>query len=179
VPVAASSGNASPALKRVNQLDCSQYASQDECTLWAYSACSAAAITEVINSYGYHFRITDILQQELAAKAVTTRLSLLDDQGIQRTAALFGFTTDWGYRRSYDRVVALANKGTPVIVSWPPARYDGGHLVVITGGDSTSVKLADSSRYDRTSLSRTQFMKWWAGFSAILKPGAYSFIGKP
>jgi hypothetical protein len=178
-PVLPLSGNTSLALKRINQLGCGQYASADECSLWAYSACSTAAMTEVINSYGYHFRITDILQQEVAAKAITPQLGLVDDQGIQRTAMLFGFTTDWGYTRSYEQVIALANAGTPVIVSWPPARYDGGHLVVVTSGDRTSVKLADSSRYNRTSLSRAQFMKWWAGFSAVLKPGAYSFIGKP
>lgn len=179
LPVVSSSGNASLALKRINQLDCGQYAGQDECALWAYSACSTAAITEVINAYGYHYRVTDILQQEVAVKAITPQLGLVDDQGIQRTAALFGFTTYWGYTRSYDQVVALANKGTPVIVSWPPARYDGGHLVVVTGGGRSSVKLADSSRYDRTNLARTQFMKWWTGFSAILKPGPFSFIGKP
>jgi Peptidase C39 family len=178
-PAVSPSGNASLALKRINQLDCGQYASAYECNIWAYSACSTAAITEVFDAYGYHYRITDILQQEVAAQAITPALGLVNDQGIQRTAARFGFTTDWGYARSYRQVVALANAGTPVIVSWPPARYDGGHLVVITGGNDTSVRLADSSRYDRTSLSRTQFMKWWAGFSAVLKPGAYSFIGKP
>jgi hypothetical protein len=178
-PVVSSSGTASLALKRINQLDCGQYTGPSECALWAYSACSTAAITEVINSYGYHYRITDILQQEVAAQAITPALGLVDDQGIGRTAARFGFTTDWGYSRSYDQVVALANAGTPVMVSWPPARYDGGHLVVVTGGDSTSVQLADSSRYDRTNLSHTQFMKWWAGFSAVLKPGPFSFIGKP
>ena len=180
VPVVASSGNASPSVKRINQLDCSQYASQSECATWAYSACSTAAITEVINSYGYHFRLTDILQQEVAANAITPQLGLLDDQGIQRTATTrFGFTTDWGYNLTLDQMIATANAGTPVIVSWPPARYDGGHLVVVTGGNSTSVKLADSSRYNRTSLSRTQFTAWWAGFSAILKPGPFSFISKP
>ena len=174
-----SQGNASQRLVRISQLDCGQYASQSECNTWAYSACSTAAMTEVINSYGYHFRITDMLQQELMAKAITPQLGLLDDQGVQRTAARFGFTTDWGSMRSLDQVIATANAGTPVIVSWPPAKYLRGHLVVVTGGDGTSVKLADSSRSNRTSLSRTQFMQWWAGFSAILKPGAYSFIGKP
>jgi hypothetical protein len=178
-PVVSLSGNASLALKRINQLDCGQYASADECNIWAYSACSTAAITEVINSYGYHFRITDILQQEVEAQAITPTLGLVDDQGIRHTAACFGFTTDWRYTRSYGQVVALANAGTPVIVSWPPARYDGGHLVVVTGGDSTSVRLADSSRYDRTNLSHTQFMQGWTGFSAVLKPGPFSFIGKP
>ena len=179
-PGVTSNGNASLALKRINQLDCGQYASADECSLWAHSACSTAAITEVINAYGYHFRITDTLQQEVAADAIAPQLGLLDDRGIQRTAAArFGFTTDWGYTRSLDQVIATANAGTPVIVSWPPARYDGGHLLVVTGGDSTAVRLADSSRYNRTSLSRAQFMHWWAGFSAILRPGPFSFIGKP
>lgn len=174
-----SHGNASQRLVRLSQLDCSQYASQSECTTWAYSACSTAAITEVINSYGYHFRITDILQQETATNAITPQNGLLDDQGIERTAQRFGFTTDWGYTSTLDQVIATANTGTPVIVGWPPAKYDGGHLVVVTGGDSTSVKLADSSRYNRQTLSRTQFLRWWAGYSAILKPGAYSFIGEP
>jgi hypothetical protein len=178
-PVVSSSGNASLVLKRIDQLDCGQYAGPSECALWAYSACSTAAITEVIDAYGYHYRITDVLQQEVAAQAITPAQGLVDDPGIGRTAARFGFTTDWGYTRSYDQVVALANAGTPVMVSWPPARYAGGHLVVITGGNSTSVKLADSSSYDRTKLSRAQFMQWWAGFSAVLKPGAYSFIGSP
>jgi hypothetical protein len=171
--------NAAQNLKRVNQLDCGQYASQSECDTWAYSACSTAAITEVIDAYGYSYRITDILQQEVAAKAITPQLGLLDDQGVRRTAARLGFTTDWGYTRTLDQVIATANKGTPVIVGWPPAKYDGGHLVVVIGGDSSSVKLADSSRYNRQVLSRAQFLKWWAGYSAILKPGEYSFVGKP
>ena len=179
VPVVASSGNASRALQRVNQLDCGQYASGSECATWAYSACSTAAITEVINSYGYHFQITAILQQEVAANAITPQNGLLDDQGIQRTAARFGFSTSWGYSLSLDQVIASANAGIPVIVAWPPAKYDGGHLVVVIGGDSTSVRLADSSRYNRQMLSRAQFLNWWAGYSAILKPGPFSFVGKP
>jgi hypothetical protein len=179
IPVIGKGLNAAQNLKRVNQLDCGQYASASECTLWAYSACSTTAMTEVINAYGYHYRITDVLRQEVAVNAITPQDGLLDDQGIERTAARFGFTTTWGDNLSLDQVIALANKGTPVIVGWPPAKYDGGHLVVVIGGDSTSVKLADSSRYNREVLSRAQFLKWWAGYSAVLSPGAYSFIGKP
>lgn len=171
--------NAARSLLRINQLDCGQYASDSECATWAESACSAAALTEVIDAYGYHYRITNILQQEVAAKAITPQQGLLDDQGIARTAARFGFTTDWGYERTLDQVIALANTGTPVIVSWPPSRYPPGHLVVVIGGDRSTVKLADSSRYNLQVLSRAQFLQWWAGYSAIVKPGAYSFIGRP
>src|SRR2546430_7610297 len=53
----------------------------------------------------------------------------------------------------------IANQGRPVIVSFPPDRYAGGHLVVITGGNSSIVKLADSSLWNRQSLSRAQFLR--------------------
>lgn len=171
--------DASAALSRISQLDCAQYASSSECSAWAYSACSAAAMTEVIDSYGFHYRITDILRQEVAAGAITPAQGLLDDQGIERTVARFGFTTDWGYHRSLDQIIQVANQGTPVIVAWPPAKYPGGHLVVVVGGTATMVRIADSSRYDRTTIARAQFLDWWAGYSAIIHPGPYTMVGKP
>ena len=52
---------ASQALVRLSQLDPAQYNSMGDYNLWAYSACSTAAMTEVINSYGHHYRIADVL----------------------------------------------------------------------------------------------------------------------
>jgi hypothetical protein len=155
---------------RINQLDCAQYASQSECDSWAYSACSTAAMVEVMNSYGRAYRIHDVLAVQARIGAITPTLGLVEDAGIAATAAQFGFKTSWGYQLSLDRIIQLANQGEPVIVGWPPARYDGGHLVVVTGGDSQTVAIADSSRFDRHSLSRSQFMDWWAGFSAAVTP---------
>ena len=157
-------------LVRLSQLDPAQYSSSQEYNLWAYSACSSAAMTEVINAYGHHYRITDILKVEAQLKEITPELGLLEDIGIQRTVAKFGFKTSWGYKLTLDQIISIANKGTPVIVSWPPARYAGGHLVVVTGGNSNTVNLADSSIFNRHSLSRSQFLKWWGGFSAIVTP---------
>ncbi len=161
---------ASQNLVRISQLDPAQYNSTADFDLWAYSACSTAAMTEVINSYGHHYRIADILKVEASLNEITPALGLVEDIGVARTMAKFGFKTDWGYRLSYDQVVATANQGEPVIVAWPPALYDGGHLVVVIGGNSQTVILADSSLYDRHTLSRAQFMKWWAGFSAVATP---------
>lgn len=161
---------ASQNLVRLGQLDPGQYNSTADYNQWGYSACSAAAITEVINSYGHHYRIADILKVEAALGEITPALGLVEDVGVARTMAKFGFNTNWGYKLSYDQVIAAANRGQPVIVSWPPARYDGGHIVVVTGGNSQTVLLADSSLYNRHSLSRAQFMKWWAGFSAVATP---------
>ena len=127
-------------------------------------------MAEVINAYGHHFRVTDILKVEASMNEITPSLGLVEDIGVARTMAKFGFKTTWGYTLSYDQVVATANQGEPVIVAWPPSHYDGGHVLVVVGGNSQNILLADSSRYDRHSLTRTQFMKWWAGFSAVATP---------
>jgi predicted double-glycine peptidase len=170
VPPAIQQSNASAALVRINQLAASQYASQADATTWSYSACSAAALTEVMNAYGFAYRIADILHVEAQIGAITPSQGLTTEAGIAATAKLFGFTTKWGHNLSLDQVIATANAGQPVIVSWPPQTYDGGHIVVVTGGTASTVYLADSSKYDRPSVSRTQFATWWRGFSAILTP---------
>ena len=161
---------ASRSLLRLSQLDPAQYNSTAEYNNWAYSACSAAALTEVINSYGHHYRVTDILKVESQIGEITPQEGLLEDVGIQRTAARFNFSTAWGHNLSLNNIIGIANHGRPVIVSFPPDHYAGGHLLVVIGGNSNYVYLADSSLYNRHSLTRAQFMNWWEGFSAILAP---------
>ncbi|HYT27953.1 MAG TPA: hypothetical protein VEL72_02970 [Ktedonobacteraceae bacterium] len=160
----------SQSLVRISQLDPAQYNSPQDFNTWAYSACSTASMTEVINAYGHHYRIADILKVEASLHEITPALGLVEDVGIQRTAARFGFKTSWGYKLSLDQIIATANYGTPIIVGFPPQKYAGGHLLVVLGGNSSVVFLADSSLYNHTSLTRAQFLKWWGGFSAILSP---------
>lgn len=162
--------NASKALVRISQLDESEYASPAEYNTWAYSACSAAAMTEILNAYGYHYRITDVLKVESRLGEITPQLGLVENVGIARTAAQFGFQTDWGNNWTLDQVISIANLGRPVMVGWPPQRYDGGHIVVVTGGDANTVSLADTSLWNRRSVSRSQFLQWWGGFAAVMMP---------
>jgi hypothetical protein len=162
--------NVSRQLVRISQLDSAQYNSQSEWSSWAYSACSTASMTEVFDAYGRNFRITDVLKVEAQIGAITPQLGLLDPSGIQQTAAQFGFKTDWGNSWTLDRVINTANTGKPVIVSFPPDRYAGGHLLVVTGGDSNNVYLADSSLWNRRMLTRGQFLQWWAGYAAVVTP---------
>lgn len=157
-------------IMRIDQLDPAQYNSAQDYSLWAYSACSTAAMAEVANFYGHHYRIADILKVQASLGEITPKLGLVEDAGIARSMAKFGFTTMWGYRWTLDQVIQLANRGTPVIVGWPPSRYDGGHLVVVTSGTSSTISIADSSRFNRRILTRAQFMQWWAGFVAIVTP---------
>jgi hypothetical protein len=162
--------NASQQLMRISQLDPAQYNSPAEYTTWAYSACSAASMTEVFNAYGHHYRVTDILNVEAQIGEITPAQGLLRPEGIEHTAAQFGFKTTWGNAWSLDQVIEAANRGNPVIVSFPPDRYDGGHILVVTGGNGTTVYLADSSGWNRRSLSSAQFLQWWEGFAAVVTP---------
>jgi ABC-type bacteriocin/lantibiotic exporter with double-glycine peptidase domain len=162
--------NASQQLVRISQLDPAQYNSPEEYNTWAYSACSAASMTEVFNAYGHHYRVTDILNVEAQIGEITPELGLLRPEGVEHTAAQFGFKTTWGNAWSLDQVIETANRGNPVIVSFPPDRYDGGHILVVTGGNGTTVYLADTSGWNRHSLSSAQFLQWWEGFAAVVTP---------
>jgi hypothetical protein len=157
-------------LVRIGQLDPGQYASAQEYATWAYSTCSTAAMTELANYYGGSYRITDILAVQSRIGEITPDHGLLEDAGIAHTMAHFGFKTSWGYARSLDQIVALANQGTPVMVAFPPSRYPGGHLLVVMGGDESRVSVADSSVYNVPSFSRTRFLALWAGFAAVVTP---------
>lgn len=162
--------NASQQLVRVSQLDPAQYSSPEEYNTWAYSACSAAAMTEVFNAYGHQYRVTDILNVEAQIGEITPALGLVRPEGVEHTAAQFGFKTTWGNAWSLDQVIETANHGNPVIVSFPPDRYDGGHILVVTGGNSATVYLADTSLWNRHSLPDAQFLQWWEGFAAVVTP---------
>lgn len=162
--------NASKRLVRISQLDPAQYRSSGEYNAWAYSACSTAAMTEVFNAYGYHLRITDVLKVEAQIGMITPSLGLVDPSGIARTATYFGFHTNWGTSWNINQLINTANSGKPVIVDFPPDRYAGGHLLVVTGGDANNVYLADSSAWNHQSLTHAQFLQWWAGYAAVVMP---------
>jgi len=159
-------------LVRIGQLDPTQYTSQADFTTWAYSACSTAAMTEVMNAYGRHYRIADVLQVEAHIGAITPQLGLLEGPGIGATVAHFGFKTTYMHDETLNDVINVANTGTPVIVGFPPAKYPGGHLLVVTGGDARYVYLVDSSLYNRHALTHAQFLYWWGGFAVIVRPEA-------
>ncbi len=162
-------------LVRLNQLDQQQYRDSQEYSIWAYSTCSTTAMTEVMNAYGRALRITDVLQAERDVHAITPELGLLQESGIARTVARFGFQARIDHVHTLAQVVGLANQGTPVIVGIPPGRsaqFSRGHLLIVSGGDEKEVHLVDSSSYNLTVLSRERFGFLWGGMTAIVTPQA-------
>jgi hypothetical protein len=157
---------------RLSQLDQGQYASYSEWQTWAYSACSTASMTEVMDAYGRSYRITDVLKVEAARGDITPSLGLTYAGGIADTVGAFGFS-DHAYtpgQLTLSQLIAIANSGYPVIVDWPPDRYAGGHLLVVVGGDTTTIQLVDSSAYDYTAMSLARFSALWGGHADVVYP---------
>ncbi len=161
---------ASKALTRLSQLDPAQYSSSQEYTTWAYSACSAATLTEIFNAYGRHYRVTDVLSVEARIGEISPDLGLVEPVGIDHTAARFGFKATWLRNPSLDDMINVANSGRPVIIGFPPYRWSGGHILIALGGDKNNVFLADSSRLNMKVMPRTTFLKYWVGFAVAVTP---------
>lgn len=162
---------ASVRLVRVDSTDRRQYATSYEYNVWAYSSCSGIAMEMVMNAYGRHLIATDVLQEEYNLGVWNVQLGLLREEGIAQTAAYFGFTTRSGHDLTLDDIIAVSNKGAPVIVSVRNSYYyPGGHLFVIRGGDSQYVYIADSSIQNFTRMARPMFLGMWQGFYAVLTP---------
>jgi Predicted double-glycine peptidase len=161
----------SGSLVRINQMDQVQYNSSSEYDTWAASACSAAAMTEVINAYSKkNYRVTDILKVEAQLKQITPESGLLQNAGIGLTVAAFGFKSEYLNAPTLDSMEQIANQGHPVIINFPPDRWPGGHLLVLRGGQGGNVYLADSSVLNMQVMARSTFMKYWGGFGAVVYP---------
>ncbi len=158
-------------LLRVDSAARDQYASVYEWQTWSYSSCSGIALETVMNSYGRHLIASDVLQVEQDLGVWNVQLGLLRDDGIAQTAAYFGFTTSSSHSLTVAQVIAIANQGSPVIVSVRDyLHFPGGHVFVVRGGDAQSVFVVDSSLFNLQSLPRAQFSAMWEGFSAVLTP---------
>lgn len=163
--------NASASIARISQDDSRQYASQAEYRTWSPSACSATSMTEVINAYGHTYQITDILQKERAAGQISVDQGLLyGASSIAATVKSFGFTSEDKSGSSLDSLISIANAGQPLLVSFPPPAWQGGHILVLRGGESDNVTLVDSSQYNITTWTRAHFLKYWRGWAVLVTP---------
>jgi hypothetical protein len=171
---------------RINQMDTSQYASVSDANTWANSACSATAMTVLLNSYSsagkYH--IKDVLQVEAASGAITPEDGTTSEQSVVTTLEKFGFAAVKLNDPSLDDVIRFANKGYPEIVNLPPALwYNAGHYMVVFGGDDQNVYTADSSTSNLTVWSRANFLAHWAGpgynYAVVAVPAAFSIFRAP
>jgi hypothetical protein len=158
-------GTASSRIIRVDSAERRQYYSDYQYQVWSWSSCSGISMEEVMDAYGRHLIAADVLQEELNLGVWDTYNGLTGGEaGIAKTASYFGFRAVSNPPRTVADLIAVANKGFPVIVGVP------GHILVVRGGDSNNVFLVDSAPADRTIMSRAQFAGWWDNFSVELLP---------
>jgi Peptidase C39 family len=170
-PPSVTTAPAAGGVRRISQLDPSQYdAPPFDVNTWWDSACSAAAMTMVINAYGHTYRIVDILREEVRLHEITEASGLLHSSGIDRTVAQFGFRATWLHPGSLDQVIATANNGTPVIANLRGPNFPTGHFQVVKGGTSTHVYTADPSRLSISVWTRQAFLSYYTGLAVVVEP---------
>jgi hypothetical protein len=158
-------GSASSRIIRIDSAIRSQYYTDYQWNVWSWSSCSGISMEEVMDAYGRHLIAADVLQEESDLGVWNTYDGLTGGEpGIAKTASYFGFRAVPNPPRTVQDLIAVANKGFPVIVGVP------GHILVVRGGDSNNVYLVDSAPADRTIMSRADFANWWDNFSVELLP---------
>jgi Papain-like cysteine protease AvrRpt2 len=158
-------GSASSRIVRIDSAIRGQYYTDYQWQVWSYSSCSGISMEEVMDAYGRHLIAADVLQVESNLGVWDTYNGLTGGEpGIAKVASYFGFKAVPNPPRTIQDLVAVSNKGFPVIVGVP------GHILVVRGGDSNNVYLVDSAPADRTIMSRAEFAGWWDNFSVELLP---------
>ncbi len=156
---------ASQRLVRVDSAARNQYYSDFQFQVWSFASCSGISMEEVMNAYGRHLIAADVLQVEQNMGVWNSYQGLLGGEAsIAKVASYFGFKASPNPPRTLDALIAVTNRGFPVIVGIP------GHIMVVRGGDSTYVYLADSSPVNRTQMTHQDFLAIWNNFSVLLAP---------
>jgi predicted double-glycine peptidase len=136
------------------------YDSRAQFSQWAGAACSAATLAEILTAYGVpHITIGRMIRE--LGKDISPNWGLLTYNAFNRVVAKYGLRADVYLSDnplSYKQMLYLTNNlGVPVVVNMRATTgyyhyLSGGHILVMTGGDSRTIHLADSSLYFMKSL---------------------------
>ena len=91
---------------------------------------------------------------------MTIKLGLVSRPSLVNAANQFGAKATDDVT-SYEALKDATDKGQPVLVSIRNGKFPEGHWIVVTGVDDNGIRCADSSRYDYTSLPRSEFTRSW------------------
>ncbi|GAC1384904.1 MAG: hypothetical protein NVSMB33_13660 [Ktedonobacteraceae bacterium] len=131
----------------------------------SYASCSGIAVEGVLNASGRHLIAADVLQVEQNMGVWDTYEGLIGGEpAMARVANYFGFKAAPNPPRTLADLIAVTNKGLPVIVGMP------GHIFVVRGGDSNYVYVVDSAPANRTVMTHDEFLSVWNNFSVLLTP---------
>ena len=157
------------------------YDSRAQHDLWWDSACSAAAMTEILHAWD----IKDVTIGQLIDFMYAHNPPYITPWGGLMSQNAWSYvmnsyrmqaTVQTNHGMSYDDVVRMTEvQGLPVVLGirdsggrYYPA-FGVGHFLVAVGGDSAGLRIVDSSLYHITYLSREQLNYLWDGLTVVIK----------
>jgi uncharacterized protein YvpB len=147
-------------IKGSDQTAVGEYDNAAQARAWGYSTCSAASLTAVLRAAGQDVKIADVMKE--MPGGMTIALGLVSRPSLVNAANKFGARATDDVT-SYDALKQATDSGQPVLVDIRSARFPEGHWIVVTGVDDNGVRIADSSRYNMTSMSRGELDRSWSG----------------
>jgi hypothetical protein len=147
---------------------------------WGGAACSAAALAEVLTAYGVRGATIGHEIDELGSY-ISPNGGLLNRHGFVTVAAKHNLRADESTSLTYNQLLYLTQQlGMPVIVNVHISYgyyhfFDGGHFLVVVGGDAQGLKIVDSSEYYIHYLPKDVFYQMFTGYTAAIVPGDYHY----
>lgn len=128
----------------INQMDSSQYNSDYPVNPWGNSTCGVASAAMVLGSFGYDFRVVDLLQVaarrgDVSVASGTIRWDYLTDPQLGGRYEFSYRTFTAGNASDYlQQFRELTGKGQPVIANVFDNYYYAGHFFVVVGYDGAT-----------------------------------------
>lgn len=145
-------------IKGFDQTGVGEYENAAQARAWGYSTCSAASLTAVLRAAGQDVKIADVMKA--MPGGMTIKLGLVSRPSLVNAANQFGATATDDVK-GIDALKEATDNGQPVLVSIRNGKFPEGHWIVVTGVDDSGITCADSSRYDLTSISKSEFLRSW------------------
>ena len=159
------------------------YDSKAQFDQWAGSACSAASLAEILTAYGLPHMTIGRMIREMGPN-ISAKWGLLTYSAFNKVVAKYGLRADVYLENNpltYKQMLYLTNTlGIPVTVNMRATagyyRYlSGGHILVMTGGDSKTIHLTDSSLYYMKSLPISVYNQMARSRNVVIVPKDFHY----
>src|SRR5262249_2847296 len=159
------------------------YDSRAQFDQWAGAACSAATLAEILTAYGLPHMTIGRMIRELGP-AISSQWGLLSYYAFNQVVAKSGLRADVYLENNpltYKQMLYLTNTlGIPVTINMRATTgyyrfLSGGHILVMTGGDSKTIRLADSSLYYMKALPLSTYTWMARSRNVVIVPKDYHY----
>gem|GEM_PF-2349780 len=180
----AGSGSSGP-VPAILQYDPAQYDPDFPANVWRDSTCGPTSATMIINSFGYQFRVVDLLRVagprgDVDANAGTVSWSYLNSAELgQKYGFSYQYLPENGTAR-IDRYKVLTAAGQPIITNVRDSYFYAGHFLVVVAYNpaNDSFTVNDPSGRAVSAPYGTVTQQWSASFLESIQSGPSLIIVK-